>query len=199
MFLLLLCFYPFRASLGYFNEAARKIQLEYHKNVTGTKEETPRWRICTGTASGSFSSPIGNMYVTKHFNEKAKHEMNEMVKDIRAEFNQILTEIDWMDEVTRQRAKDKLKTMKEYIGYPEEIIVEKNLEDLYENLHVGADSHFLNGINMSVWGTNYAWSKLREEVDKTDWKRHGAPAVVNAYYSSLENSIQFPAGILQGT
>ena len=35
-------------------------------------------------------------------------------------------------------------------------------------------------------------------MDKTDWKRHANPAVVNAFYSSLENSIQFPAGILQG-
>ena len=39
---------------------------------------------------------------------------------------------------------------------------------------------------------------LSFQVDKTDWKRHGAPAVVNAFYSSIENSIQFPAGILQG-
>merc|ERR1711862_677867 len=124
--------------------------------------------------------------------------MQEMVKDIRGEFNTILSEIDWMDEETRIRAKDKLKTMKEYIGYPEEIMVEKNLEDLYVKLEVGSESHFLNGINMSVWGTNYAWAKLREVVDKTDWKRHGAPAVVNAFYSPLENSIQFPAGILQG-
>jgi len=186
------------ASLGYFNEAARKIQLDYRKNITGTKTQTPRWRTCTATASGSFSSPIGNMYVTKHFNERAKHSMEEMVKDIRAEFKGILTEIDWMDDDTRTRAMEKLRTMKEYIGYPEEILVEKNLEELYEKLEVGADSHFLNGINMSVWGTNYAWRKLREKVDKTDWKRHGAPAVVNAFYSSIENSIQFPAGILQG-
>ena len=35
-------------------------------------------------------------------------------------------------------------------------------------------------------------------MDKTDWKRHSRPAVVNAFYSSIENSIQFPAGILQG-
>jgi hypothetical protein len=28
-----------RASLGYFTEAARKIQLEYSKNITGTKTE----------------------------------------------------------------------------------------------------------------------------------------------------------------
>jgi predicted metalloendopeptidase len=35
------------------------------------------------------------------------------------------------------------------------------------------------------------------QVNKTDWVRHGQPAVVNAFYSPLENSIQFPAGILQ--
>ena len=158
------------ASLGYFNEAARKIQLDYRKNITGTKTQTPRWRTCTATASGSFSSPIGNMYVTKHFNEKAKHAMEEMVKDIRAEFKGILTEIDWMDDETRGRAMEKLRTMKEYIGYPEEILVEKNLEELYEKLEVGPDSHFLNGINMSVWGTNYAWKKLREKVGVEDLK-----------------------------
>merc|ERR1712223_1268803 len=103
-----------------------------------------------------------------------------------------------MDEATRERARKKLSTMKEYIGYPQEIMVEKNLEDLYENLHVSEGDHFINGINMSIWGTNYAWGKLREKIDKTDWKRHGQPAVVNAFYSSIENSIQFPAGILQG-
>ena len=86
-----------------------------------------------------------------------------------------------------------------------------------KELEVAADDHFNNGIRMSKWGTNYAWKKLREKVtkrannvtikfltpktskvDKTDWKRHSRPAVVNAFYSSIENSIQFPAGILQG-
>ena len=33
-----------RASLGYFTEAARKIQLEYSKNITGTKEEVSKDR-----------------------------------------------------------------------------------------------------------------------------------------------------------
>jgi len=187
-----------RASLGYFTEAAKKIQLDYSKNITGTKSRTPRWRECTGAASSSFASPIGNMYVTKYFNRDAKAAMDEMVKDIRKEFDIILDEIDWMDEETRRRAKRKLSTMKEYIGYPQEIMVDSNLEDLYEGLYIKPDDHFRNGINMSIWGTNYAWKKLREKVDKTDWKRHGRPAVVNAFYSSIENSIQFPAGILQG-
>ena len=69
-----------------------------------------------------------------------------------------------MDARTRQMAKDKLSTIKEYIGYPEEIMVDSNLEELYEGLHINDNNHFQNGINMSIWGTNYAWGKLREKV-----------------------------------
>jgi predicted metalloendopeptidase len=41
----------------------------------------------------------------KHFNEKAKEAMEEMVRDIRDQFNTILNTIDWMDDKTRKRAK----------------------------------------------------------------------------------------------
>ena len=58
--------------------------------------------------------------------------MEEMVQDIRREMEVIISTIDWMDEATRARAQDKLRTMKEYIGYPEEILKEDLLEELYE-------------------------------------------------------------------
>ena len=60
-----------------------------------------------GAATGSFSSPIGSMYVQKHFKEEAKKSMDEMVRDIRKEFDNILNEIDWMDNKTKKRAKVK--------------------------------------------------------------------------------------------
>ena len=103
-----------------------------------------------------------------------------------------------MDLETRRRAHNKLDAIKEYIGYPPEIMDNSKLEELYEGLEISKDTYYDNGINMSIWSTNYHWKKLREKVDKRDWKRHANPAVVNAFYSSLENSIQFPAGILQG-
>ena len=106
-------------------------------------------------------------------------------------------QISWMDPQTRGRAHQKLSSIKEYIAYPPEIMNNSKLEDLYKGLQISKDSYFKNGINMSIWSTNYHWKKLREKVDKTDWKRHANPAVVNAFYSSIENSIQFPAGILQ--
>lgn len=45
-------------------------------------------------------------------------------------------------------------------------------------------------LNLTLFGTEYLFSKLREPVNKTDWITHGRPAIVNAFYSSIENSIR---------
>ena len=75
-----------------------------------------------------------------------------------------------MDPATRERAHKKLSAIKEYIAYPEEILVDKNLEELYDGLEINAKEYFKNGISMSVWSTNYHWSKLREKVKPFIWR-----------------------------
>merc|ERR1719461_1668454 len=88
--------------------------------------------------------------------------------------------------------------MVEYIGYPKELREMEKLTELYSGLELNANSYVGNGLNLSRYHMNYAFSKLRQPVDKLDWVRHGNPAMINAFYSPIENSIQFPAGILQG-
>jgi membrane metallo-endopeptidase-like protein 1 len=134
----------------------------------------------------------------KHFNEGAKDKMMEMVEDIKAEMKMILDNVQWMDEGTRAKAHEKLQSIKDYIGFPKEILNNTLIEELYDGIEVSNDTFYQNSINMGKWSVKYSWSKFREQIDKTDWKRHANPAVVNAYYSGIENSIQFPAGILQG-
>jgi len=186
------------SSIGYFTKAARKVQQDYSAALTGRISQAPRWQECTGLASGVFSSVVGSLYVQKHFNKEAKAVMNEMVRDIRGEMENILKNVAWMDDRTRSRALTKLRTMREYIAYPDELLRVPLLEEVYQCLEVSPVTHFQNGIEIGKWSTAYAWSRMREKVDKTDWKRHDTPAIVNAFYSPIENSIQFPAGILQG-
>jgi hypothetical protein len=88
--------------------------------------------------------------------------------------------------------------MAEHIGFPPELVDRRKMEALYAGLQLSRTDFFGNALHMAVLGTNYAFGKLRHEVDKADWVQHGRPAVVNAFYSAQENSIQFPAGILQG-
>jgi len=185
-------------SVGMLTEDARDVQLEFSAKLTGQTQRKPRWKECLEGVMGSLSMAVGSLYVRNHFNENARQAALDMVKHIHQEFNIMLGEIDWMDDETKRLAKEKSKSIKYHIAYPKEILNETALAIVYDGLHIDNESYFENNINMSVFGTNYAFKKLREQIDKNDWRTHGSAAVVNAYYSPIENSIMFPAGILQG-
>lgn len=122
----------------------------------------------------------------------------EMVGEIRKQFVEILKAVPWMDEQTRAKAMIKAAAMAVHIGYPDELLDEAKLTEHYDGLEIDSE-HYLEAVmTMNKFGSDVAFGKLRKPVNKTDWVSHGRPAVVNAFYSSIENSIQFPAGILQG-
>ena len=74
------------------------------------------------------------MYVREYFDESARKSANEMVKDIRDVFNEIIDELDWMDDKTRIRAKEKAAAMTIHIAYPDELLDDKKLTELYTNV-----------------------------------------------------------------
>ncbi|CAL7951567.1 unnamed protein product [Xylocopa violacea] len=186
------------SSVNYLTDEIRKRQLQYSTALSGKTEREPRWKECIDTVSGSLAISVGAMYVRKYFKENAKKNALEMVADIRQEFTKILEKVDWMDDETRKSALKKAASMSSHIAYPDELLDDKKLEDFYENLELTTDNYLEGILNLTLFGVEYSFSKLRKPVNKSDWITHGRPAIVNAFYSSIENSIQFPAGILQG-
>ena len=81
------------STLSYLDKASRDVIEDYARNVSGKKDDTPRWRTCVSSAAGSFSAAIGKPYVMKHFNEESKETMLEMVADIKDEFKDILKKV----------------------------------------------------------------------------------------------------------
>ncbi|XP_015116946.1 neprilysin-2 isoform X2 [Diachasma alloeum] len=186
------------ASVSYLNDQIRKRQLQYSTALSGRMERESRWKECVDIVSGSLSISVGAQYVRKYFNEDAKKNAIEMVEDIRKQFNQILQKVDWMDDETRKSALEKAASMTSHIAYPDELLDDRKLEEFYQDLELSDENYLQNILNLTLFGTEYSFSKLRKPVNKSDWVTHGRPAIVNAFYSSIENSIQFPAGILQG-
>ena len=76
------------------------------------------------------------MYVREYFDESSRQSINEMVKDIRSVFIEMIDELDWMDDQTRLRAKEKATAMTTHIAYPVELLDDKKLTDLYENVNM---------------------------------------------------------------
>lgn len=74
------------------------------------------------------------MYVREYFQDSARQSVNEIVKDLRDVFVEIIDQLEWMDPDTRQRAKDKAARITTHIGYPDELLDDKKVNEYYENV-----------------------------------------------------------------
>merc|ERR1712051_74112 len=135
------------STMTYLTEDAEKIGLKFAKKLTGQSAKPPRWKKCVGAASGSLSSAVGSLYVSKHFDEASKSTALDMVDNIKEQFDIILEEIDWMDDGTKAKAKEKAAAMVEHIGYPSELLDMQKLTDLYEGLELSSNDFLGNGLN----------------------------------------------------
>lgn len=95
-----------------------------------------------------------------------------------------------MDEKTRANALEKAADMTSHIAYPDELLDDKKLDEFYEGLELSSADYLGSILNLTTFGTNFSFGRLRKPVNKTEWITHGRPAIVNAFYSSIENSIR---------
>ena len=198
-----------KSSMSYLTEEAIAIQLEYSKALTGKATKSPRWEKCVKATAGlggnyfyhyegSLTNAVGAMYARKYFKLAAKEVTDEMVTNIKKEFKIMLDKLDWMDAKTKKRAHEKANLMTPNIAYASEILDDILLEKFYDGLIITKTSYLKNYLKLKTWINKYYADEFRKPVDKKSWKTHGGAAIVNAFYNSAENSINFPAGILEG-
>lgn len=160
----------------------------YGRFLNGQKEQKARWKRVAGVVNDNVGDQLGQLYVDKHFKPEAKKRMLELVNNLQQTFAERIKGLDWMSDITKQKALAKLNTFIKKIGYPDK------WKD-YGNLKVVPDNYVQNVMNASAFEYNYMISKLGKPVDKTEWGM--TPPTVNAYYNPAFNEIVFPAAILQ--
>lgn len=57
-----------------------------------------------------------------------------MLLDIKAAFDEMVTELDWMDGGTRSRAHKKLTAIRPFVGFPDWITNPEKLNKFYEGV-----------------------------------------------------------------
>ncbi len=93
-----------------------------------------------------------------------------------------------MSAATKQQALLKLKGVTNKIGYPDK------WRD-YSSVNVTATNLVADDRNATRFEIHRTLDKIGKPVDRSEFGM--TPPTVNAYYSPLENNINFPAGILQ--
>jgi putative endopeptidase len=160
----------------------------YDQTLRGATALEPRWRRCVIATDRSLGEALGKLYVAKAFGPDAKMRIKDLVHDLRVAYAEDLKNLPWMGKETKARALEKLSAMVDKIGYPDK------WRD-YSALTVKRDDALGNLFRADAFETKRRLAKIGNPVDRTEWGM--TPPTVNAYYSSLQNDINFPAGILQ--
>lgn len=177
-----------RNAAPYLSKPFSDANFAYSQVLSGQKVQTPRWQRMSSLTDGSIGELLGQLYVEKHFKAEAKARMDEMIKNLIKAYEIRIKTLDWMSDVTKAKALDKLKSFTPKVGYPTKWRT-------YEGLEISRTEFFQNVRNAQKWSYNDMVSQLGKPVDKT---RFGmTPPTVNAYYNPVNNEIVFPAGILQ--
>ena len=158
------------------------------KNLTGEEQILPRWKRCVDAVDRAMGEALARPYVALTFGAEGKKQAQDLVHGIEEAFAANLGAIDWMDETTKARAREKLEAVYNKIGFPDRW---RN----YDALEVDERSYLANRFHGAAFETNRDLKKIGEPVDRTEWFM--SPPTVNAYYSPLRNEMVFPAGILQ--
>ncbi|XP_030041946.1 membrane metallo-endopeptidase-like 1 isoform X1 [Microcaecilia unicolor] len=169
----------------------------YRKALYGTTLEEAQWRECVSYVNNNMENAVGALYVKETFAGESKRMVRDLIDKIREVFIEMLDELRWMDDASKQQAREKALAIKEQIGYPDYILEENNekMDQELINLTFSEYQYFENTLKNLKAGAQKSLRKLRERVDHDVWII-GA-AVVNAFYSPNRNQIVFPAGILQ--
>lgn len=186
------------------NGEAGKIRERFAKEIEGINSDPPRWKKCTKEVGfntrkdATLRVVASSMYIQKYFVPEAKIEMLNMIGNLKSAFNKILLDIQWMDTNTKSQAFRKMKAMNHFIAYPDELTQEDIVADFHTGISINEEDFYGNKLKLTKWSKRSKDSRLREQVDKTDWRDNSLVPVVNAFYNPEVNAMKFPAGILQG-
>lgn len=185
-------------SAFYLSSDVRKRQLAYNTVTIGKKELSARWKECISLTNNKLSTATGALYIRKYFHPEAKHTAAQMVEQIRKEFKEVLKQTTWMDEKTKINANNKVDAITSHIGYPDELYDDHKLDAYHKPIVLNSTNYLQSVLNINKFYMNYELHSLRKPVNKSEWILHSSPTFINAFYSFEENSIELPAGILQG-
>ncbi|XP_058790753.1 neprilysin-2-like [Phymastichus coffea] len=184
-------------SASFMNERVKRIKADFSASKTGTNVQKQPWIECLEYLKTNLHLALGALYVREHFDKKSKEVAEEVVHGVHESFLGLLEKIDWMDAKTKETAKKKLRSVKEYVAYPDEFLDDEKIDTYFQDLVVHSESFLKSHLNLKLFKVIKYIEKLGKPVNRYNWIDRGFTAEVDAFYGLHINSIIIPAGILQ--
>ena len=160
----------------------------YGRALSGTRQPRPRDKRALASVNSGLGDAVGRIYAARYFPASSKRDIQAMVTNILAAFDKRVAALDWMAPATKAEARNKIRTMRVSVGYPE------HWRD-YASLDVKADDPVGNLARARLAEYRWQLAKLKQAPDRGEWWM--SPQTVNAVNLPLQNALNFPAAILE--
>ena len=159
----------------------------YSAYLQGIDKQKPRWRTCVSMVDKQLGEALGREFVDRNFPPQVRDQVRSMSDQVKQIMAERIDQLAWMSPETRKQALQKLSTVRDKIGYPDQ------WRD-YSSIRIDRDSYFANVTRATDFDLRRQLDRIGKPVDLNEWFM--SPATVNAYYNPSMNDINFPAGVL---
>jgi putative endopeptidase len=160
----------------------------FGRTLVGAKEMQPRWKRCVDSVDANLGEALGQAYVQHAFPPENRARVLQLVQDLETALGKDIEALDWMSPETKVRAQEKIHATLNKIGFPE------RFRD-YSSVQITRDNLLANRQHAVAFEFERWVAKIGKPVDRTEWTM--TPPTINAYEEPTQNTINFPAGILQ--
>jgi len=160
----------------------------YSHILNGAEKQQERWKRCTSRVDRELGEALGQVYVARYFPPAEKQQALNMTLAIEQAMDKDIGSLDWMSAETKVKAKEKLHTVMNKIGYPDK------WRD-YTKLSIVRGDALGNQMRAHEFEFARDLAKIGKPVDRGEWEM--TPPTVNAYYDPQMNNVNFPAGYFQ--
>ena len=136
-------------SAPYAHSKAEQLHFDlYFKLLEGIEVMKPRHERVIKVVNVLLGEALGQLFVSKHFPQRAKAAALEMTEDIVQAFKERIRKLDWMQPSTREYALSKLDAIRVKIGYPDQW---KDYKGLEVTPNKDGGDYLLNILHATIW------------------------------------------------
>lgn len=162
---------------------------QYIEYFTESKKNSTDEQILQKFTTTYIPEIFEEMYLTNYCTSEQKEYLENLIQKAITEYESILESEDWLSDVTKEKAIDKLNHITTRVLYPD------HLNDC-NDLQVDAGNLLDIVAKINAYNLKKEAFRINTEADKKEWNLAALPSTtVNAYYTPLDNTVTILAGI----
>ncbi|RWS21957.1 Membrane metallo-endopeptidase-like 1, partial [Leptotrombidium deliense] len=193
-------------SLPHLSNNWKEIHFSLIGAISGNKVDTSRSEFCLQSVSEYLHIALSSLYIKSKLkkNRKIKREVrmefkktaSKLVKELLITSKKEFSNIDWMEEETKQKALEKLNAFISLTAYPQQFLKTKKVENYFSEYKIVGE-YYEDYFASQKFAVDKQSKKLRWKNKRNDWKEIPNVLNTNAYNEIGKNKFIILLGILQ--